>query len=387
MPAAAPEDFEGVLRLQIENEFPLPPDELAWGWRDVSSGAARREILVAAIRKIFIDDFASVLLAAGANPEFTVAALARDALCPQRDEAHAILEIGKNHSELVAFENGVPGNVRIFPTENNLADAVLKNTDAKIIYISGSVAAQDEIIQKLSARRDCRRLEISGGEGFSAATTGLKKSVSESSPLLYLSAKAKPAKTFFNFSLTSFSRPENRQWLVRAAALLAVLLLFPLAEMLLVKPFLNWRLNSFKARQTAFLSVEEPERKFLLYLKQNQPPYLDAFYIFSKSAPPGCHLDSISINQRGEFSVKATLPSAQAVTDFRAKIMASGFFANLAVEEQSPVPNQPKVSARMTANWRPNGMRAAVNVPPPVDKNGTNKSGGTNLPPAKPQKS
>ena len=94
LPAAAPEDFEGVLRLQIENEFPLPPDELAWGWRDVSSGAARREILVAAIRKIFVDDFASVLLAAGANPEFTVAALARDALCPQRDAAHAGREPG-----------------------------------------------------------------------------------------------------------------------------------------------------------------------------------------------------------------------------------------------------------------------------------------------------
>ena len=29
-----------VLRLQIEEEFPLSPDELAWGWREISNGAA-----------------------------------------------------------------------------------------------------------------------------------------------------------------------------------------------------------------------------------------------------------------------------------------------------------------------------------------------------------
>lgn len=31
LPATAKDDFERVLRLQIELEFPLSPDELAWG--------------------------------------------------------------------------------------------------------------------------------------------------------------------------------------------------------------------------------------------------------------------------------------------------------------------------------------------------------------------
>ena len=90
-----------VLRLQIEAEFPLSPDDLAWGWRDISNGAAKREILVAAVRKETVEDYATALAAAGLNPEFTVAALARNALCPQPDGSHAVLEIARNYSCLL----------------------------------------------------------------------------------------------------------------------------------------------------------------------------------------------------------------------------------------------------------------------------------------------
>src|SRR5690242_12905043 len=56
LPAAAREQFSRLLRMQIENEFPLSPDELAWGWRSLGqlpkNGApARQELLVAAVKK------------------------------------------------------------------------------------------------------------------------------------------------------------------------------------------------------------------------------------------------------------------------------------------------------------------------------------------------
>ncbi|MGH7953828.1 MAG: hypothetical protein ACREFE_18175, partial [Limisphaerales bacterium] len=92
--------IENVLRLQIEKEFPLPPDELAWGWREISSDPAKREVIVAAVRKEVIEDYAGILLEAGANPEFTLSAFARELLCPSPNETHAILEIGDNHAEL-----------------------------------------------------------------------------------------------------------------------------------------------------------------------------------------------------------------------------------------------------------------------------------------------
>ena len=46
LPAVAGGELEGVLRLQIEKEFPLSPDELAWGWREISNDPARREAIV-----------------------------------------------------------------------------------------------------------------------------------------------------------------------------------------------------------------------------------------------------------------------------------------------------------------------------------------------------
>ena len=375
---AARDDFENVLRLQIEGEFPLPPDELAWGWQDISTGVDKRELLVAAVRKEIIEDCAAALLAAGANPEFTVAALARNALCSPPDAAHAILEITPSHSELVTFENGVEGGLRIFPPGGDLADAVLKNTNAKVIYVSGDAAGRQEPIAKLSARVDCRRLEVSGGDGCSAATLGLKKLVLECRALPWLRPNPKPAKTSFNIL-----RAENRQWLKRAAVLLAVLLIFPFAETLLVKPFLGWRLASFKVRQQKFMAVVDPEMRFLLYLKQNQPPYLDALYVFSKAAPPGTHLDSFSVNQRGEISLKAAIQNGQQVADFRAKLIASGFFDKITVEEQTPVQNQPKVNVRMSAQWKPGGTRPAISVRP-ADETGKNKNNGNVVPSAAP---
>ena len=37
VPVAAKTDFESVLRLQIESEFPLSPEGLAWGWAATTS--------------------------------------------------------------------------------------------------------------------------------------------------------------------------------------------------------------------------------------------------------------------------------------------------------------------------------------------------------------
>jgi hypothetical protein len=368
LPALAGGDFEGVLRLQIEKEFPLSPDELAWGWREISGGPAGREILVAAVRKEVIEDYAAIFLEAGMNPEFTVSAFARELVCPSSKEPHAILEIGHNHAELVSIENGLATSLKILPANENIAEAVLKNSPAKIIYVSGTAMAQDGVCKKLSARMDCRRLEIPGGDGFSAATVGLNKSISENFPLLRLQTKLSPAKTSFSFSQIDFSRVETRRWLVRAAALLILLLILPYAEALLLKPLLARKLAAFKQERQQFVSVVEPELHFLQSLKQNEPPYLDAIYLFSKAAAPGTHLDSLTLNQHGDITLKAAMQNAQQVMDFRAKLIASGFFANITVEEQTPVQNQPRVNVRMTAQWKPVATRAAVKVAPSPDE-------------------
>jgi len=383
LPAMSGGGLEGVLRLQIEKEFPLSPDALAWGWREISNDPARREAIVAAVRKEVVEDYARILSEAGANPEFTLSAFARELLCPSPNERHAILKIGRTHAELASIENGVAASLKILPVNGNLSDAVMKNSSAKIIYVSGNAAGQSDVWGKLSARMDCRRLEVPGGDGFSAATVGLKKSFLENIPLPRLQSSLRPAKTPFSFSWTDFTRGENRRWLARAAALLALLMILPYAEALLLKPLLGLKLASFKKQRQQFASVVEPEMHFLQSLKQNQPPYLDAIYLFSQAAAPGLHLDSLTINQHGDIALKGAMQNAQQVTDFRAKLIASGFFANLTVEEQTPVPNQPKVNVRMSAQWKSAAERAALKIgPSPEEMGRANSETKAAVPPA-----
>lgn len=375
LPAVAGDELEQILRLQIENEFPLSPDDLAWGWRETLRDSTKFEAVVVAIRRETIEDYDSLLSAAGLNPDYTLAAFARNLLCPAPNDSHAVLEIARNYAEFVSFENGVPVGLKIVPGRMDTVEPVLKTFRVRTIFVTESTATPPGVWERLSAQADCRRLEVSRGDGLSAATLGLKQSLDGNDSLLWLRSKSKPAKTQFDFSQFDFSSSESRLWLLRGAVLLALLLIFPFAEALVLKPLLAGKLERLRSQRRSFVAVVEPEMRFLQSLKQTQPPYLDTIYIFSKAAPPGLHLDSITINQQGNITAKATLQNPQQVMDFRSSLIASGFFANITVEEQAPIPNQQKVSVRLSAQWKSAATRAVIKIdPPPVD---TGKSNGT----------
>src|ERR1051326_5285086 len=122
LPAASAEEVQRLLPLQIEREFPLAPDELAWGCRRLpqegpsSNGApAAQELLVAAVKKEVLQEYTTILAACGLSPVFTLAALARTVLCSKPPESCAMLDIGPSHSELIIFEHGAPVSLRLLP--------------------------------------------------------------------------------------------------------------------------------------------------------------------------------------------------------------------------------------------------------------------------------
>ena len=116
----------------------------------------------------------------------------------------------------------------------------------------------------------------------------------------------------------------------------------------------------------------DEELDFLKFVKQNQPPYLDAIYLLARSAPRGTHLDSLSMGRRQEISIRLKLGNTQQVTDFRSKLIDSGWFANVMVEEQTPSPDR-RVSVRMTAALKPAESRKPITAEPPGKK--TDKPG------------
>jgi hypothetical protein len=361
LPAGAKEEFHKRLLLQIEREFPLPPDELAWGWRQLgearpSNGTmAKSELLVAAVKKEIVADYQEILVACGTNPVFTLAALARTGLCPHPPETFAMLDIGGSQSELTGFEKNVPTVSRIlFWGGENVSDAA----DAKLaalaqtikgsltatrLFISGNKISEDftsRLAKSLGDGWECERLEVPGGEGHSAAISGLKKFAGpEGDPSLVIRVKQ-------TSGTTNRTAPDLKKWATRTVALAAALLVLPYAEALLLKPHLAKKVSAFKA-EAARLTVIERELDFLQYLKQSQPPYLDALYVFSKSAPQGTKFDALSMDSHGVVSLRGSFRDGQQVADFRGKLIDSGFFANVTVEEQTP--DRQKVNVRMTA--------------------------------------
>ena len=132
VPQSAREDLDRLLGLQIEREFPLPPDQLAWGYRKLDPGEQPKDLpvghqafLVVAVRKEIVEEYAGLLARSGISAVFTLSALARSCLWPQSSEACAALDIGRRQSELISFEQGVPVSARTIPWGGeNITEAI-----------------------------------------------------------------------------------------------------------------------------------------------------------------------------------------------------------------------------------------------------------------------
>jgi hypothetical protein len=382
LPAGAKEQFHQRLRLQIESEFPLSPDELAWGYQQLGSATngigAKQDLLVAAVKKEVVADYQEVLLASGTYPIFTLAALARNSLCTQPAEAHALLDIGDQQSELTIFEKGVPTISRIIFWDGKnvtgagsekldaLAQTIKSSSSGTKIFISGNKISENfpaQLAKILGEGWKCERLEITDGKN-SAAIAGLKK-LTGSNGELPLAIRVKQTST------ANLSTPDVKKWLVRAAVLIVALLLLPYFEALLFKSHLAKKVSAYQAEAVRLTTIER-EQDFLRYLKQNQPPYLNALFVFSKSTPPGTHFDALTMNSHGEVSMRASFRDGSQVSDFRSKLIASGTFANVTVEEQTPAPNGQQVNVRMTAQWKPGAQWPSVAQNPAAGETGKN---------------
>ena len=150
------------------------------------------------------------------------------------------------------------------------------------------------------------------------------------------------------------ARPAVWKWAAAAVLLALGALCFPYAEAIVLKPFLERKLAALEADRGRLATIDQ-ELDFLKYLKQNQPPYLDTIYLLAKSAPQGTRVEDLSMGRHQDISIRLKMANAQQVSDFRSKLIDSGWFANVMVEEQTPSPDR-RVNVRMTAALKPIGI-------------------------------
>lgn len=371
LPGGTREELEQRLLLQIEAEFPLSPDELAWGWQALgdarSNGApGKRDLLVAAVKKEIVADYREVLRACGTEPVFTLAALARAELCGAQTGSFVLVDVGGGQAELAFFENGVPVAARTVFWDAT-AEANATNAVAPALSGSGKIFLTGEPISETHFTGRCERLSVSG----SAAIAGLQKLAANGGPPLVLRLERAGG------AASSLATLDWKKWGVRAGVLAAVALLLPFGEAILLKSHLEKKVAAFKT-ESARLKVIDREKEFLGELKQSQPPYLETLSVLAKSVPPGTHFDSLSLNSHGEVSLRCAFRDGQQVAEFRTKLIASGFFTNAVVEDQTPTPDRQRVNVRMTAQQKPLPQLQALAMSLPAEE--TNKESKVTAP-------
>ena len=429
LPAAEPSEVTRLVQLQIESEFPLPPEALAWGWIPLAGKAAgntpnsaRQEVLVAAVKKEVIEEYIALLAPLDADPTFTLAALARLGAIPDSSPPFAVLDIGPTHSELTLVEAGVAPSVQILPWgESRIVDqlavasgqtreqavanlaklSVNSLTTADSNQAQSMPAALDEVMRQLVATlpgtattlplwiagsptlapllkarpetfNSTRSFPVPTGPGRTAATVGLQQTLAlGASGLITLQIKPVAAPN------TTIRSLPHRQIAVAAALLLGVLL-FPYLEALLFQPRLARRLAALQAGQPQLTAIDR-ELSFFRYFEQNQSPHLDAAFVIAQAAPPGAHLDQVSINRQGNVSLSGYLRDLSQIGDFRIKLVNSGFFSSVVAEDQTPTPDRQRINFRMTAQWKDVNEREALALGPVLPEPGVGKVVITNL--------
>ncbi|MEN9677501.1 MAG: hypothetical protein RIS76_3397 [Verrucomicrobiota bacterium] len=411
LPVASPKETVRLLQLQIESEFPLPPEELAWGWipwtltPESAASPARQTVLVAAVKKEVVEELTSLLKPLAAELIFTPAALARTALVPHDVPSFALLEIGWTQSELIVWEEGSAPSLRL-PAfgETQWADAESDHLQGWAsllptvatrwpLWISrpslpSSTAAAPLPAEYGAGRTPMRTLAVPAGPGYTAAIAGMIQSrdagsatlperIGESTsprrplPLLGLQSQRSDAPDHPAHQLPT--RP-----VILAVALLMAVLLLPYLEAFLLQPRLARRLAALKSQSTNLATIDR-QMGFLRYLEQNQAPHLDAVFMIAQAAPQGVKVESINMNRQGEVALSGWLRDLNQVGEFRLKLINSGFFSSVVVEDQSPTPDRQRINFRINARWRDAGEREALKLDPDLPDSAPPKSGGTNV--------
>ena len=412
LPVAPREEMERLVRLQIESEFPLPPDELAWGHRELPrlnqpriTAPAGAEVLVVAVKREVLQEYSELLTACGLLPVFTLAALAAHVLCRPMLGPYAILDIGGTQSELATFDSGIAQSIRVLPwggedltraieaplsPSRDQAEAV-KSQDfppgpaaeatsqnalraacqawAKTIpsaalgrklYLTGKTAEVPQLPSLLAqalGNIECERIGLPPGEGHSAAVLGLKQISERHEEESLLVIDVRDAR-----QTSSATQAASGQWAALALVLALGALGLRYFDGIVRKPGLGRQLAALKVKQAALPKIDQ-ELGFLQYLRTNQAPYVGALLAVANAAPQGTTIESVTMNRRGDLSLRGSMREANQAVDFRSRLTGSGFFATVVGEEQNPSPDRQKLVVRISAQWKPGLARESM--PPP----------------------
>jgi hypothetical protein len=247
-------------------------------------------------------------------------------------------------------EHGQAIQSAVRAASESLAALLKTNGPPQQLYLAGKSTRLMNFTPSLaeSLGADCERIEIPADEGRSAAILGLKQSCVTSADVPPLVLRFQGAKA----AVQSTARPMPWKWAAIATLLLLGLFSMRYAEAVLKKPGLSQKLAEIQAAREKLPEIER-ETRFLQFLDKSQPRYLDAITVLANAAASGSRFDSVSMNRRGDLSLRGTMRNSQQATEFRSKLLDSGMFLTVVIDEQTPTPDRQKINVRISARWKP----------------------------------
>lgn len=387
LPPCKPGDLENVLRLQIENEFPVPPEALAWGslpisGPDTSSSSSTESLqrLVIALKAEFLEDYASIFRELGWDSTFTSSAWARAVLAPASADTFTIADIQPKHIEWIAYEQHVPRSSYLLPLDPPNANAgssqdwlakALKALPAPFttgpLFLTGDprgvVQLEAQLASSNEVQRSPTRWPFDPTLGQSAAIEGLKTTLQKGG--VSEIPRMVPGGTLAGIQDAPAS-PLTHQapWLRIAALLFLGILGTRYAEPLLRKAELGRRIAAARATRASLPQITQ-ELGFLQYYHSSQLPALDVLSVVSKSISPGMRMNGLSLTRRGELSFQGSGQNSDQVVGLRNELLKSQFFTTVVVEEQTPSPDRNKFEIKLSAQWNPDEPHSVPEEPEP----------------------
>ncbi len=363
-----------LLPLQIEHTFPLPPQDLAWGaiLPPGHHSSTPHTVPVFALRRESLADYETLFNQCHCIPTFTLASLIRTRLCPSTPDHWSILHLQPQQSELITFNNQQPATLQLLPwghtsllNHPNTLEHLNPTLVGSSLHISWNPRDCPNPTPILQALRSLVGSEttistvlLDHATPRTAALQALQAQPHNNHPPLKLTLQAQQSKP-----RPLMPTSAHYTWAIASTILLLTLTLLHLLHSSQQQTRLTQAINQVReVRQS--LPLVDQQLGFLSYLQTNRQPYLRILATVAQSATPGLQIESLSLNRRGELLIRGTLQGQQPPTDFRTKLVESGAFTSVVLEEQTPGQQQDNIAFRIAAHWDPAQARNLPELPP-----------------------
>jgi Tfp pilus assembly PilM family ATPase len=398
LPPASRDATRRLVNLQLEQSFPVSPDQLAWGYRifaapvdhatDSDSSGSGRDVAALVVKRNVIEDYETLFNGSGIRPVFTLGILAAGYQALVARQSVLVVDVGRSHSECLWLDRGVPVQVRTLtwggdavttalagvlgadreeagkrkrepmdPATSPMLSQALRDALRPLVHFLTEAVAPLENVRPEAVPGYV--LLVGGGAGLPGLTTELSAALGGRTCRVAPDPEPGPGRSAVTLGLRELSAGSSEDepisfaceaaghdrearavrrrlvpWMVLAGALLVAIVGTRYLPAVFGKQALARELATARER-VAMLPETDRELRFLDELERRRLRVLEALTVTALAAPPGAALNEFSLNSRGVLSVKVTLKPSE-YNEFRARLIRSGWFSDVVLQRLQP---------------------------------------------------